>query len=371
VSSAIYDVANELTNWNGTTIGYDASGNIQNDGLASYTWNARNQLTGRGTTSFQYDASGRRTLNAAGKNLLYEGWNVAQELSGTTPVANQILGGVDEFFSRTDSTGATSPIANAVGSVLALTNSAGNITAQYGYDPFGNTTSSGGASTNVFQYTGRENDGNGLYFYRARYYSPQLGRFISEDPIGFGGGFNFYSYAGNDPISWIDPFGLADVYVWKYRGSTDAWGHSSVDINNGDTHISWWPQSDGREYTFGDSIPIYDASAYPNQTLANDSAFEGQGPDFVIHLDNLDESAMAAWWRSYRRSSKWKTFGRNCSTTVAHALEAGGGDRRVRGFPKPIVWTPEDVKQYALAIQAAGDGSYDYPVPGHTGLNNK
>ncbi len=90
VSSAAYDVANELTGWNGTTIGYDANGNISNDGVASYTWNGRNQLISRGATSFQYDSLGRRTLNAAGNNLLYEGWNVGQELSGTTPVANEI-----------------------------------------------------------------------------------------------------------------------------------------------------------------------------------------------------------------------------------------------------------------------------------------
>ena len=83
-SSATYDVANELTNWNGTTITPDANGNIVNDGVAAYTWNARNQLVSRGTTSYQYDSFGRRTLNAVGNNLLYERWNVAQELSGTT-----------------------------------------------------------------------------------------------------------------------------------------------------------------------------------------------------------------------------------------------------------------------------------------------
>jgi RHS repeat-associated protein len=211
VGSAAYDVANELTNWNGTTIGYDANGNILNDGTAAYTWNGRNQLISRATTSFEYDAYGRRILNAVGNNLLYEGWNAGQELSGTTPIANRILGGIDEFFSRTDSTGVHSPLTDALGSVLALTNSSGNITAQYGYDPYGNTVSSGGTSTNVFQYTGRENDGNGLYSYRARYYSPAFGRFISEDPIGFAGsGPNFYAYAGNSPMNLVDPLGLTN-----------------------------------------------------------------------------------------------------------------------------------------------------------------
>jgi RHS repeat-associated protein len=218
VSSAAYDVANEVTGWNGTTIGYDANGNISNDGVASYTWNGRNQLISRGATSYQYDSFGRRTLNAAGNNLLYQGWNVAQELSGTTPVTNQIVGGIDEFFGT--KSGATyNPITDGLGSVLALTNSSGAIKTQYGYDPFGNTTTAGASSTNVFQYTGRENDANGLYYYRARYYSPTVGRFISEDPLEFwGGGPNLYAYVANDPIGRYDPFGLC----WIYKQSDGA-----------------------------------------------------------------------------------------------------------------------------------------------------
>jgi RHS repeat-associated protein len=92
----------------------------------------------------------------------------------------------------------------------ALVDSSGNLTTQYTYDPSGNTTATGSASSNAFQYTGRENDANGIYYYRARYYSPTFGRFLSEDPAGFSGsGPNLYGYAGGDPISSSDPTGLA------------------------------------------------------------------------------------------------------------------------------------------------------------------
>jgi RHS repeat-associated protein len=66
-----------------------------------------------------------------------------------------------------------------------------------------------GPSANPYQFTGRENDGTGLYFYRARYYSPTFQRFVSQDPIGLaGGGPNLYAYAVNAPTIFIDPFGL-------------------------------------------------------------------------------------------------------------------------------------------------------------------
>jgi RHS repeat-associated protein len=78
--------------------------------------------------------------------------------------------------------------------------------ASYSYEPFGNTTQTG-TSANSYQYTGRENDGAGLYFNRSRYYSPAVQRFVSQDPIGFAGGVNLYSYVSNNPIKFTDPFG--------------------------------------------------------------------------------------------------------------------------------------------------------------------
>ena len=95
---------------------------------------------------------------------------------------------MDEVFLRTDSAGARSFLTDAQGSTLAQADSSGTIQTQYTYDPFGNTTFSGPSSTNSYAYTGREFDSTGLYYYRSRYYSPSLQRFISEDPAGLLGG---------------------------------------------------------------------------------------------------------------------------------------------------------------------------------------
>ena len=123
--------------------------------------------------------------------------------------ANLVSGGVDEVFTRTDGSGAFTPLKDALGSAIALADSNGNVQTSYTYDPFGNTSVTGTANGNEFQYTGRENEGTGLYFYRGRYYSPLLGRFINEDPLGFDGGDdNLYAYVFDDPIELIDPSGL-------------------------------------------------------------------------------------------------------------------------------------------------------------------
>jgi RHS repeat-associated protein len=101
---------------------------------------------------------------------------------------------------------------DALGSVIGLLDDTGIPKTGYTYDPFGNVTILGEPSDNPFQYTGRENDNTGLYYYRARYYSPELQRFISEDPIGFNGGsINLYEYVGNNPINYTDPKGLAYI----------------------------------------------------------------------------------------------------------------------------------------------------------------
>ncbi len=215
LTSATYNAANQQTAFGSQTLTYDLNGNLVNDGTNSYTWNARSQLvsmTGPGlAASFQYDAFGSRiikTVNGMTTGYLYDGANLIQEQIGGAPSANILAGGLDEVFTRTDAVGAWGPLFDGLGSTLALADSTGTLQTQYTYEAFGKTTTSGSSNGNTSQYTGRENDGTGLYYYRARYYSPSLQRFVSEDPIGLLGGINLYGYVGNDPVSYTDPFGL-------------------------------------------------------------------------------------------------------------------------------------------------------------------
>jgi RHS repeat-associated protein len=112
-------------------------------------------------------------------------------------------------FTRTESSTTSTFLIDALGSTVALTDSFAAVQTSYSYDPYGVTSTSGSASDNPFQFTGRQNDGTGVYYYRARYYNPTWGRFVSQDPIGFGGGINLYAYARSTPTLNIDPNGLA------------------------------------------------------------------------------------------------------------------------------------------------------------------
>jgi len=99
--------------------------------------------------------------------------------------------------------------ADGLGSITSLTDGSGKALSTYVYKAFGSTTANEGVFS-PFRYTGREQDPEtGLYYYRARYYDPTIGRFLSEDPIGFkGSGTNFYAYVRNSSVNVNDPFGL-------------------------------------------------------------------------------------------------------------------------------------------------------------------
>jgi RHS repeat-associated protein len=215
MASATYDAASQLGSWAGSAHSYDDNGNLTSDGQRTYTYDSRNRLAaiaGAASASFSYDALGRRTDRTVGSmstGYLYDGANAVQELSGSSVKADLLTGlGVDQVLARTDSSGTMSLLTDALGSTLALADASAVVQSTYVYEPYGQTTSGGAASDNAVQYTGRENDGTGLYFYRARYYDPVKGRFIQSDPIGLASGANTYVYVSSAPTMTNDPTGL-------------------------------------------------------------------------------------------------------------------------------------------------------------------
>jgi RHS repeat-associated protein len=116
---------------------------------------------------------------------------------------------------------------DGLGSVTSLSNGAGAVTETYTYDTYGKPTASTGVLVNPFQYTGREFDSEtGIYYYRARYFDPSVGRFLNQDPIRFGGGTNFYAYTQNRPADLTDPWGFqaqSSTIGSMYLGPDGVW----------------------------------------------------------------------------------------------------------------------------------------------------
>ncbi|MBK6849264.1 MAG: hypothetical protein IPG96_17630 [Proteobacteria bacterium] len=158
---------------------------------------------------------------------------------------------------------------------------------------------------------------------------------------------------------------MVTVYVWSFRGKSEAWGHASLQVDR--TYVSWWPEKPG-------AVPsklhrnIYQSVPFRDRRFEEDCAAEGQLPDQRLGLIGLDEGAIKDWWQSFGLTrdgvlfqgplQAWSTLDRNCSTVVARALSIGLGEARAGKLrPWNLVWTPADVQQYARAIQAAGAAS--------------
>lgn len=224
-----YNTANELTSTSLASYTYDHNGNTltkaDSNGTTQYSWDFENRLTSitvpnAGTTSFRYDPFGRRILKSGPlgtTTFLYDVLNVIEEVdNGGNVLADYTHGSVvDETLSMLRGGTTSYDFADGLGSITSLSTVTGALANTYTYDSFGKATASTGTVTNPLQFSGREFDQQtGLYFNRARYYDPNAGRFISEDPIAFEGGINFYEYAYNSPTNLRDPSGRSAAATW-------------------------------------------------------------------------------------------------------------------------------------------------------------
>ncbi|MDD5708074.1 MAG: RHS repeat-associated core domain-containing protein [Kiritimatiellae bacterium] len=232
---------------------HDLNGNLTNDGFRAYTWDIENRLlsvtpldptNGALSCSFAYDHLSRRTRKTVSiwdssssqyqvsshHIFFYDGWNLISEvrsqasevstnlytwgldLSGTLQGAGGI-GGLLAISTRNEEPGTKNlfPCYDHNGNVEKLTDAAGAVVAQYVYSPFGETLSATGpaALANPFRFSTRYSDEEmGLVYYIFRYYSPEMGRWLSREPAGEAFGPGLYTQVGNNPLTRIDVLGL-------------------------------------------------------------------------------------------------------------------------------------------------------------------
>jgi RHS repeat-associated protein len=227
VSSYTTNTSNELTATSNAAYTYDYNGNTQtktdSTGTTTYTWDFENRLisvalpgTG-GAVSFKYDPFGRRVYKSSSSATSIYAYddrgNLIEETSATGAVVARYSQGlnIDEPLAMLRASTTSYYQADGLGSITSLSNGAGALAQTYSFDSFGKTTPTG-SLVNPFQYTSRELDTEtNLYFYRARYYDPSAGRFLSEDPSATSGRENLFQYVGNNPLNLYDPSGLSQT----------------------------------------------------------------------------------------------------------------------------------------------------------------
>ncbi|ERN39815.1 RHS repeat-associated core domain protein [Rubidibacter lacunae KORDI 51-2] len=284
---SVTEANNRLSENDGYTYSYDDEGNLieqvdkASGEVTTYTWDHRNRLTevevrnSNGDlirdVEYRYDVLDRRVAKvidldgdgpaaATAEHFVYDGEHIALVFDESGTLVQRYLHGplIDQVLAEETADGVRWTLTDHLGSIAYILNENGEILNHLIYDSFGNVIHETDPSVDFrFGFTGRERDEEtGLHYYRARYYDPRTGRFLSEDPLGFGAGdVNLYRYVGNSPLNFTDPSGtiiqqIRDLWIafitsdagYNFLDRADEFAAGSADAFTGGltTYVRDW-----------------------------------------------------------------------------------------------------------------------------------
>jgi len=202
--------------------GYDNEGQISSGYGAGFTFDQEHRLTGAAGASYSYDGAGNRlqkVSSGATTRYIYDaGGNLLAEADGSNNITRYYIYGKGLLAMVTPAGDVYCYHFNPTGSTVAITDHDQVMVNKYAYDQFGNIGNQEEAIPQPFKFVGQHGvmtEPNGFYYMKARYYDPNVGRFVSEDPAGFDGGdVNLMAYVQNNPILNVDPSGLCTERSW-------------------------------------------------------------------------------------------------------------------------------------------------------------
>jgi RHS repeat-associated protein len=337
----VANAMNEYTSIGGVAQHYDADGNLLFDGTNTYTYNQLDQLVSAasagGTTQYTYNALGQRTTQVTGAATtkyvtdpvglgdvvaMYDGAGQLQAHFnyGQTLVSRIDAVGSSAFFDF-----------DLTGSTVGMSNSGGGYANSYRYLPFGEMLTANAAIPNPFQFAGAlgvQADADGLSFMRARYHAPAAGRFTSSDRLRLAGGdVNFYRYASNQPLQFVDPGGFG---CDQYHPATGMCTHQ-FSLEPLQCHITTPSQEKTdqmiRQWEHDDYLINHPQSSEPSE------------PDFLR-------------WQQIQQLSNWIT---NTDREIERLSQE---EKAVRDFDDPYIEGMHKRAVYALRINLEHKKSY-------------